>query len=544
MIALLHGYLLEGSGSNLWTRAIVQGLCRAGETVHLMCQEQHPEAYDFISKAIHYHPDGREEMVLDRTTSYPGEVIFHRPELGSTLPVYVWDRYDWFEKVTPMVELDDAAIEAYLQRNVEVLERIIQRHPITVLHANHTVMMPEVARRAAKAHGLPYAAMPHGSALEYAVKRDRRFHKMGQMGLEEATLVVVTGDEVRQRLNAIYPTLSGLNEKVIQPPLGVDMERFKLVDRTQRRAEIEQLQQRLARLSPGANVPMDARLETLPKQPDRKKFTTCIQEVSHLFDLKKPDEGLARNLERIAGNDGPVLLYVGRLISAKGVHSILMALPELLRQWPDLKWLVVGHGPLRGILEALLWALRCGKREWLRALVRWGSLLEEPAQPLDSAQGHLDYLAEGGQLERWFADAERLLKPDTVLFTGYLTHAELQHLFPCCDAAVFPSVVAESGPMVFLEALASGVWPLGTDHAGMAASIGAFSALHPELDVSAMKVRPEAAMTVRDIVAHLPMGVEQLQNSPNLKEIFYNHVRNHHDWRAIADYLNRRLSGS
>ena len=39
MICILHGYLLEGSGSNLWTRSVVESLCRAGETVHLMAQE-------------------------------------------------------------------------------------------------------------------------------------------------------------------------------------------------------------------------------------------------------------------------------------------------------------------------------------------------------------------------------------------------------------------------------------------------------------------------------------------------------------------------
>ena len=60
------------------------------------------------------------------------------------------------------------------------------------------------------------------------------------------------------------------------------------------------------------------------------------------------------------------------------------------------------------------------------------------------------------------------MRPESVVFTGYLTHRELRHLFPCCDAAVFPSVVAESGPLVF-EALASGCFPLGTYFAGMAA---------------------------------------------------------------------------
>jgi len=52
MIAILHGYLLEGSDSNLWTRSIVRSLCENGRIVHLMCQENHPELYVFINEVI------------------------------------------------------------------------------------------------------------------------------------------------------------------------------------------------------------------------------------------------------------------------------------------------------------------------------------------------------------------------------------------------------------------------------------------------------------------------------------------------------------
>jgi hypothetical protein len=38
MIVFLHGHLLDGSGSNLWTRSVVEVLCRQGETVHLALQ--------------------------------------------------------------------------------------------------------------------------------------------------------------------------------------------------------------------------------------------------------------------------------------------------------------------------------------------------------------------------------------------------------------------------------------------------------------------------------------------------------------------------
>ena len=51
MICILHGYLLEGSGSNLWTRCVVESLCNTGHTVQLVCQEPYPERYECIAEA-------------------------------------------------------------------------------------------------------------------------------------------------------------------------------------------------------------------------------------------------------------------------------------------------------------------------------------------------------------------------------------------------------------------------------------------------------------------------------------------------------------
>ena len=54
VIGILHGYLLEGSGSNLWTQSVLRAICRAGRTVHVMCQEPHPNRFDFVAQMIRY----------------------------------------------------------------------------------------------------------------------------------------------------------------------------------------------------------------------------------------------------------------------------------------------------------------------------------------------------------------------------------------------------------------------------------------------------------------------------------------------------------
>src|SRR5688572_20434435 len=156
MICFLHGYLLEGSGSNLWTRSIIQSLCRTGHTVHLVCQEPHPERYDFIAEAHTYLANGDVVTTLVRDVPYPGHCIMHQPKLGDTLPVYVWDKYEEFSRVVPMVDLPTDEVEAYIQRNVDVVTRVARDYSITVMQANHLVLMSVVAQRVGAALAIPY----------------------------------------------------------------------------------------------------------------------------------------------------------------------------------------------------------------------------------------------------------------------------------------------------------------------------------------------------------------------------------------------------
>ena len=115
---------MEGSGSNIWTRSIIRSLCTNGETVHLVCQENHPENYDFISESRSYFEDSIETK-FTRNVPYKGKCIMHKPDLGGILPVYVRDRYEEFSKVIPMTELSDSMIDDYVKRNTKVVLKIV-----------------------------------------------------------------------------------------------------------------------------------------------------------------------------------------------------------------------------------------------------------------------------------------------------------------------------------------------------------------------------------------------------------------------------------
>jgi glycosyltransferase involved in cell wall biosynthesis len=541
MICILHGYLLEGSGSNLWTRCVVESLCMEGHTVQLVCQEPYPERYDCIAEAYRYHLDGTVETMLSRTVPYPGRCIMHKPQLGDTLPVYVWDKYDEYPNVVPMVNLDDEAIETYVERNVDVVTRVVRQHAVTAMHANHAVLMSVVAQRVSADTGVPYAVMPHGSALEYAVKPDARFKRLATQAFSDAGHVFVHGEEMRNRVATILPDVTDLDEKFSVLPLGVHTAQFEPVPRERRREKMGRLFLELT------DLPRGRRPEQLPRMIEEARRTTDADALRAVlagvkYETKAPDEDIEEKLQQIDWEHDAILLFVGRLISAKGIQSGLAALPLLLAEDPGIHLLAVGHGPLREPMEAFLWALEHGDRALAMRIVECGRMLEgDPdgaggSQALGKVKWFFRDLEERGELDRYFEIAQEHVRADRVIFTGYLTHRELRHLFPCCDAGIFPSIVKEAGPLVFLEALASGCFPLGTYFGGMKASIDAIAELFPPEIAAAMKIDP--LDTVADIVSNVSLA---LRFGVRYKDVLSRTAQARYDWTSVGRKLVHEL---
>ncbi len=539
MICILHGYLLEGSGSNLWTRSVIQSLCRKGEVVHLVCQENHPEQYDFIAEVYQYGFDGTTETMLQREVPYGGRCVMHKPQLGELLPVYVWDKYEEFSKVVPMVDLPDGDINTYLDRNVDVISKIVKEHGITVLHANHAVLMSVVAQRVSEKMSIPFAVMPHGSAIEYAIKKDERMFRYGEAALTAANRVFVIGDEIRTRLTDIFPTEVGLEDKMMELNLGVDTRLFEPLPNDLRVKNIQALKASISQLQRGKSE--QSGLQMLERlRPDLSlDEMKAILSTANEYNAKCPDEAVEQRLDYIDWENDQVLLFVGRLIASKGIQSVVAALPLLFDRHPNLKLLVVGHGPLREPLEALLWAFEQGHADLIHKIADWGRALEgSRARPFEEVQHFFAQLHGRGKMEDYLEKARRSVRPERVVFTGYLTHTELRYLFPCCDLAIFPSVVKEAGPLVFLEALASGIYPLGTYFGGMGASINMVSEFLPPEDAEWMKLGADPKNTVADIASNvsgaLGLGREHQQTLRDLAVERF-------DWSNVSEKLAAEL---
>jgi glycosyltransferase involved in cell wall biosynthesis len=195
-VLIFHGYMLRGTGSNIYNVNLAPALARLGHEVHLLCQ--------------------------DREVQIPG-VQIHNPDIGGLLPVYVKDPYEGFE-VKTFDELTEAELDRYLDSNVAAVREVAaQVGGIDAALANHLVMGPAILARADVA---PFAAKIHGSALEYTVKPHPRFLPYAYEGMEAAQGVLVGSAHTGESLWAALPDLPDLKEKTRLGPPGVDVEEF------------------------------------------------------------------------------------------------------------------------------------------------------------------------------------------------------------------------------------------------------------------------------------------------------------------------------
>ncbi|MFL5916893.1 MAG: glycosyltransferase family 4 protein [Gaiellaceae bacterium] len=191
-VLLWHGYLLGGTGSNVYTRALAREWSLAGHDVTVVCQERHPERYGL----------GGAHVVV--------------PDLPDRLlPVFVLDRYEGLE-ARLLVDFSPEEQEAYVRANAAVLRELA---PADLVFANHVVLGGPVGA----ASGLRFRVKAHGSELEYAMRGRSDLSRWGAETLAGAERVYAGSEHIRDVLEQIVGHVDGVE---IVPP-GVDVEEFR-----------------------------------------------------------------------------------------------------------------------------------------------------------------------------------------------------------------------------------------------------------------------------------------------------------------------------
>jgi glycosyltransferase involved in cell wall biosynthesis len=424
-VLVFHGYLLRGTGSNVYNAELAAALVRGGHEVHLLSQDRDPLALDWVDAAGDWDGGGALHVVVRRE---PVRATVYRPDIGGLLPLYVADRYEGVE-ARPFPDLSPAEVGVYVERNVAAVRDVVERARPDVALANHLVMGPAILARALAGTRVPYAVKVHGSALEYVVKPHPRFAPYAREGLAGARGILVGSRHTAESLWAAMddPWLPGRTR--LGPP-GVDVERFA------------------PRAPAAARAGLDALRGRLEAGGEREGGGDAF--------ARSPAEAAA-GLAAIAPGER-LVVFVGKLIASKGVELLLAAWPLVRARVPDARLLVVGFGALRDGLQGLAGDLARGDLDAARA--RRG----ETGAELPWLAAFLDGLDAAGR-ERYAAAARAAA--GSVAWTGRLEHAELADVLPAADAMAVPSTFPEAFGMVAAEAAACGALPVVARHSGL-----------------------------------------------------------------------------
>lgn len=261
-LLLWHGYLLAGTGSNVYTRSLAREWSRAGHDVVVVSQEPHPHRYDL------------------------GGAAAVRPRLEGPLPVFVLDRYQ-DARPALLTAMSVADRERFVEQNAAALRGL---GTADLLVTNHVLLGGPVGA----ATKLPYVVKAHGSELEYAIRGHDDLAVWAHQSLAGAAAVIAGSDHVARVLDELVAPRPGSVHVV---PPGVD------IDALRPRPHDEALTGLLAACRADA-----------PNPP------------GPAHDERAPDDGNDVRLAAFLADPRPTVLYVGKLSAEKGVAVLLEAL--------------------------------------------------------------------------------------------------------------------------------------------------------------------------------------------------------------------------
>jgi glycosyltransferase involved in cell wall biosynthesis len=492
-ILIFHGYLLRGTGSNIYNASLVRALVDLGHEVHLLCQDRSVRELPFVDAVGTW--DGGELSV--ETLREPVRCTAYLPDIGRVLPVYVADPYEGFEAVH-FSDLTGDQLGSYLDANAAAVREVAARVRPDAALANHLVAGPAILARGL-AGSVPYAVKVHGSALEYVVRPHReRFLPLAREGLAGAGGVLVGS---RHTAESLWATMDdpGLPARTRLGPPGVDVRTFHPREPEEAAERLHALAERLRGASGGWGG----------------------------------EEGAADALASLDPRRDRIVAYVGKLIVSKGVDLLLAAWPLVAEGVPGARLCVIGFGTYRDGLLRLRAALGAGDLAGAREVAALGRELE------GGAAGELAYLAtfldglSGQARERYAAAARGAM--EGVVFTGRLEHGDLPDVLPACEAQVVPSTFPEAFGMVAVEAAACGALPLSASHSGLAEVTRSFEPV-VEPEVARMMAFEPGPHAVRTIASNLAGWLElPAYRRAAARAALSDLARRRYGWESVAE---------
>ena len=178
------------------------------------------------------------------------------------------------------------------------------------------------------------------------------------------------------------------------------------------------------------------------------------------------------------------LLFVGRLAEKKGLKYLLLAMPAVIKKFPQAKLMIIGSGPSKSELEDL---------------------------------------------------AKKLKITNNIIFTGKIRNDMLSKYYASADLFVGPSIITKSGDteglgIVFLEALASGTTVIGSNVGGI-----------PDIIKDGKTGLLVEQKNWKELASKIIMLLENKKLRGSLIKEGQKHIKKNYEWSILAEKFDKIL---
>lgn len=460
-IVLVHGYFLNGTGSNIFVNNACRELCRMGHNVLLFCQEKAVNEIDFIENAFDF--DSKNSSLIathKKNTPYLGKCTLYRPNLNGFLPVFVYDKYIGYE-VKEFTSCTQEELESYIEYNKNAINCAVKEKHIDLVWSNHSIMQPVYVSRSNLGKSQCARVLTvHGSCLNFSVRKSELLKKYAQEAIQNNNRIAFVSRFSMDEFLEFFQYDEIIKGKSMVIPAGVDLEKFVPINNTNEK-----------------NYCIEKLLKAL-NDSMRKELVHSSQEEN----ICKTDVDIISKLRDIDFKNEEIVLYYGKYLWTKGIQVLIAAAPIIMQKYPRVRFIFVGYGSTREYFEAIINALNNRQRSVFMDLLNHPEKFDRQID-MECAKffsSLLKQLEDKDFSNAYFSACENIIK-SRMVFTGFLKHDYLNTLIACSDITVAPSIFPEAFGLVAVESLASGVIPVQTNHSGFAEVVEKYFEEFPDI---------------------------------------------------------------
>jgi len=458
-ILIVHGFLLSGTGSNIYSCNVAMQWKKQNHAITIFCQDPDAGTYDWVDEFYTKNDELPKEQIA------PGKVRVILPDIADLLPVYQYDDYKGYTTKT-IPNFTDEEIERHINMMAKAVKDVCTRWKVDKVLSNHALLQPINVKRGLEGLDIPFDIKIHGSAITFILKKFPKYMPYAVEAIEASNKVIAGTLHVVDQVLSTFPDMD-LSKKLVIVPPGMDPDVFDLC--TSIDTNSKKFLQLCEKHVNADGTGRDASKVTLPEKGDTTQdFHNKLVEMSKDCNQRVVDSDILKKFPTIA-EDEPVLIFFGKFLYTKGIGEILMTFPTMVKKYPKMRLILVGFGIYREHIEIMIRSMVTGDKE----------LFKSAAHCVDELG--CSFLESSVDIDQTFQQLDQE-QADRILVTGCLNHKELGLLLPMASISLVTSKAAEAFGMVSVEAMSAGVLPLCVYHSGIKDVLDKLKETEPELE--------------------------------------------------------------